>query len=250
MIKKFIPNFFTMLNLLCGSVATIFAVQNNLVFAAVFVGLGIFFDFFDGFAARMLNVPSAIGLQLDSLADMVTSGLVPAIVMVQLLTQSLGGLQENGFRGWEDPPAFELGFPPLALVGLLIALASGYRLAKFNVDDRQTSSFIGLPTPANAILILSLPLIVVYQPSPRVMTFVFNPWVLVTITFLSSVLLNAELPLFGLKFSSWGFKSNWFRYLFLGLSVLALLWLQFLALPFIILGYVLLSVSLLLLREN
>lgn len=244
MLKKQIPNFFTLFNLLCGCVATILAVQDQLVIAALFVGFGIFFDFFDGFAARMLNVQSEMGLQLDSLADMITSGLVPGIVMMQLLSHSVSWGHEPLPFGWKDPADFQLGFPLLALAGLMITLASGYRLAKFNVDDRQTASFIGLPTPANTILILSLPLIATYQPSPALLAFIFNPLVLITLTVVSSILLNAELPLFALKFKTWDFKTNWFRYIFIGLSLIALIFFQFLALPFIILSYVLFSVPL------
>ncbi len=244
MIRKFVPNFFTLLNLACGCVAAVLAVQNHLIFAALLVGLGIFFDFFDGFFARLLGVSSDLGLQLDSLADLVTSGLVPGIVMVQLLAQSLGSNVPPILYPWEDRPIFYLDFSGWALLGLLITLASAYRLAKFNIDERQTSSFIGLPTPANAILILSIPLILTYQPSPRIVSLIFNPWFLMGLTVFSSFILNAELPLFGLKFKTWDFKSNWFRYVFLGLSVVAILFLQFLALPLIILVYLLFNVVL------
>src|SRR5699024_5198756 len=162
-IRKFIPNFFTLCNMAAGSIAVILAVQNHLVFAAIFVGIGIFFDFFDGFFARLLRVSSKLGLQLDSLADLITSGLAPAIVMVQLLNRSFSAETEGVFLRWEKIPIFEIDMPVISLIGLLIVLASGYRLAKFNIDSRQTSSFIGLPTPANAILIFSIPLILTYQ---------------------------------------------------------------------------------------
>lgn len=250
MIKKYIPNFFTLLNLLSGCIAVVLALQDHLVFAAFFVGMGVFFDFFDGFLARLLNVPSAIGLQLDSLADLITSGLAPGIVMMQLLTEALGGNANFLNYNWETEPVFKLGFPLLALFGLLITLASAYRLAKFNVDTRQTTSFIGLPTPANAILILSLPLIAVYQPSPRIMALIFNKWFLMGLTVFSCILLNAELPLFALKFKSWSFKINWFRYLFLGISLIVLIGFQFLALPIIVLVYLLLSIVLYFLNRD
>lgn len=249
MIKKFIPNFITLLNMLCGCIAVILAVENHLVFAAIFVGLGIFFDFFDGLAARKLGVAGPLGVQLDSLADVITSGVVPGIVMFQLMTQAFGGETARNISSWESHPVLQFDFPPVALLGLLIALASGYRLAKFNIDTRQTSSFIGLPTPANAILILSLPLIVAYQPSPRILTTIFSPWFLVTLTVFSCVLLNAELPLFSLKFKSWDLKTNWYRYVFLVFAVVSLLMLQFLALPLIILIYVLFSVLLHLMKR-
>lgn len=249
MLRKFIPNLFTLLNMLSGCMAIILAVQNQLVFAAVFVGLGIFFDFFDGFTARLLNVSNRVGTELDSLADMLTSGLVPGIVMMQLLARSLG-TDQNFLVQWREQPIFEINFPPLAIFGLLITLASGFRLAKFNVDPRQTSSFVGLPTPANAILILSLPLIAVYQPSPRLMAFIFNPRFLVGLTLFSSILLNAELPLFALKFHTYDFQTNWFRYVFIVFALITLFFLQFMALPLIILVYILFSVALYFIRNE
>ena len=243
-IKNHIPNFITILNLLSGAVACIFAVQGNLILAAFFVGLGIFFDFFDGLAARSLNVKSEIGLQLDSLADLITSGLVPGIVMFQLLRKALPGMGENAINNWDAATAtswFEWDFPWLALVGLFITAASGYRLAKFNVDERQTDSFIGLPTPANALLILSLPLILVYQPNPIAVGIILNPWFLLGLTALSCILLNAELPLFALKFSDWSFANNKLRYLFILLCIALIIIFEFIAIPLIIICYVLLS---------
>lgn len=240
-LKKHIPNLITLLNLLCGSIAVIFAVQGNMVLTAILVALGIFFDFFDGLAARMLDVKSEIGLQLDSLADMITSGLVPGIVMFQLLIQALP--QESGMGEWNSGMNyFDWNFPVLALIGFLITMASGYRLAKFNIDERQTDSFIGLPTPANALLILSLPLILIFQPHPWVVSIILNEWFLIGLTLFSSYILNAELPLFALKFSDWSFKQNAFRYFFLTLCVLLVVLLKFIALPLIIIIYVLLSI--------
>lgn len=241
-LKKHIPNFITLLNLLCGSVAVIFAVQGNMVMASILVALGIFFDFFDGLAARMLDVKSEIGLQLDSLADMITSGLVPGIVMFQLLVQALPQ-EEIGMGEWNSGMNyFQWDFPLLALIGFLITMASGYRLAKFNIDDRQTDSFIGLPTPANALLILSLPLILIFQPHAWVIAIILNEWFLIGLTLFSSYILNAELPLFALKFSNWSFKENAFRYFFLAVCVILVVLLKFIALPLIIIIYVLLSI--------
>ncbi len=241
-LKRHVPNFITILNLLCGSIATIFAVQGNLIMASLFVALGIFFDFFDGLAARVLNVKSEIGLQLDSLADMITSGLVPGIVMYQLLVRALP-VTVKPVSNWTDSGSWwEWDFPTLALVGLLIAAASGYRLAKFNIDDRQTDSFIGLPTPANALLILSLPLILAFQPNPWAVELILNEWFLIVITLVSCYMLNAEIPLFALKFSDWSFKANKLRYFFLGFCLLMLFLLQFIAIPLIIISYVILSI--------
>lgn len=238
-IKRHIPNIITLLNLFSGSVAVIFAVKGNLVLAAIFVAAGIFFDFFDGMAARLLDVKSELGLQLDSLADVVTSGVVPGIVMYQLMNKALpaGELSSN----WEAT-AFDAQIKPFALFGLLIILGSAYRLAKFNIDDRQTDSFIGLPTPANAILILSLPLILTFQPGAFATDLILNEWFLLGLTLFSCYLLNAELPLFALKFSEWGFKENKLRYLFLISCVVLIFLLKFIAIPVIILLYIILSI--------
>ena len=120
-------------------------------------------------------------------------------------------------------------------------MASAYRLAKFNVDTRQTTSFIGLPTPANALFILSLPMIFEFQYSHMIQDIVFNKWFLVGLTVLSSFLLNAEIHLFAFKFKTWGFNENKQRYIFLLLSIVLLVLLKFLAIPIIIVMYVLIS---------
>lgn len=239
---KQLPNIITSLNLLCGCVAVLFAVSGDLIAAAVFAFLGIFFDFFDGLAARLLNAQSKVGVQFDSLADMITSGLVPGIVMVKLLERATDS-KVIGFssEATETMSWSAMQVSLLPLVGLLIAVASGYRLAKFNVDARQTNSFIGLPTPANTLLILSLGIISVTLPEHWVSGLLLNPWILMGITLLSCVLLNAEIPLFALKFKSWDLKGNAKRYLFLLFSLVSLIFLKFLAIPLIIAVYILLS---------
>ena len=161
--------------------------MNKLEFTAIFVFLGIFFDFFDGLAARLLDVKSELGLQLDSLADMITSGLVPGIVMYQLLNMSQSG-------GWNlDMFGASSEINLIALSGFIITLSSAYRLAKFNIDEDQVSSFIGLPTPANALLILSLPLILLYQDNMVLNEIILNEWFLIGLTLLSAYLLNLSL---------------------------------------------------------
>ena len=239
---KQIPNIITSLNILCGCVAILFAVSGDLITAAIFVFLGIFFDFFDGLAARLLKAQSEIGLQLDSLADVITSGVVPGIVMFQLLNESISGVGITAFsESTSSIPWYGMKFSFIPIIGLLITVASAYRLAKFNVDSRQTSGFIGLPTPANALLILSLPLILQFQYSTMAESIILNKWFLIGITLLSCILLNAEIPLFALKFKTWDFKSNAIRYVFLILCVVLLILLKFLAIPFIMLLYILLS---------
>ena len=240
MIKQ-IPNIITSLNLLCGCVAIMFAVSGDLVSASFFAFAGIFLDFFDGLAARVLNAQSQVGLQLDSLADVVTSGVLPGIVMVQLLSEALTGTSLDISVIFSDTANSTSIESYLPFIGLLIAVASGYRLAKFNVDTRQTTSFIGLPVPANTLLILSLPLIISFQASQQITEVILTPWFLIIITLVSCVLLNAEIPLFGLKFKTWNFKDNAVRYLFLIASILLLVVLKFIAIPIIIFLYILVS---------
>lgn len=235
--KKHIPNLLTLGNLLSGCIGVVFAVNGQLSIAAYFVFLGIFFDFFDGFAARALKVSSPLGLQLDSLADLVTSGLVPGIAMMQLLHWSEANSYSH-LQLWIEETDSIHWFP---ILGLLITLGSAYRLAKFNIDENQTSSFIGLPTPANALLILSLPLILEHQPVESIQNIITNPYFLVVLTLFSTFILNARLPLFALKFKNWSFQDNWYRYVLLCLSVVCIIVFQFAGIPLIILCYLLLS---------
>lgn len=240
--KRYIPNALTLLNLFCGCIAVLFAVNNNLVPAAFFVFLGIFFDFFDGFAARKLDVQSELGVQLDSLADMVTSALVPGIVMFKLLKLIESGWFDN-YQNDFQTSLFEIsggGFLPF--LGLSITLASAYRLAKFNIDIEQQSYFKGLPTPANALLILSLPLILEFQNSDVINSIILNKWFLIGLTLFSCWILNANIKLFALKFKTWNFKDNATRYIFILLCAVLLIVLQFAAIPVIILFYISMSV--------
>lgn len=241
--KRHIPNFITLLNVFCGCIATVFAVLNQLELAAVFVFLGIIFDFFDGLAARVLDVKSELGLQLDSLADVITSGLVPGIVMFQLLGMSMSGgwnvdfsPEVSGVMVWKT---FKVSLLPLT--GFVITMASAYRLAKFNIDENQASSFIGLPTPANALLILSLPLILLYQNNDFLNGIILNQWFLIGMTILSAFLLNSKIELFALKFKNWSFQDNALRYIFIIVSLVLLVTMKFLAVPVIIAFYILSS---------
>lgn len=240
MIKQ-IPNMITSLNILCGSLAVLFAATGDLVAAAIFIFLGIFFDFFDGFAARLLNAHSEIGLQMDSLADVITSGLAPAVVMVQLMNISFIGNTQNltevfSKSGW----SVEYG-NYLSLIGLIIVVGAAYRLAKFNVDKRQTEGFIGLPTPANAVLILSFPLILKFQYSDRAESILLNPWFLIGISLLGCILMNSELRMFSLKFKTINIKENRIRYIFLLVSLILLVVFKYWSIPLIIGFYILFS---------
>ncbi len=226
-IKKQVPNIITLLNLFCGCIAVVFVAELNYEMAFFFVCLGIFLDFFDGFFARLFKVSSPLGLQLDSLADMVTSGVVPGYVMYSMLKLS------------QNPASTDIIIPYL---GFIIALGSCYRLANFNIDTRQTDSFIGLPTPANALFILSLPLVLKHSNSLVIFDILTNQWILLAITVISAYILNAEIPLFSLKIKDFTFKKNALQIVFLTLSLFLLVFFKYLGIPLIIITYVLLSV--------
>lgn len=235
--KKHVPNLITLCNLSAGLIALIFAFNTHYQMAFVWVCIGIFFDFWDGFFARILKVQSEMGLQLDSLADMVTSGVVPGLVMYQLLSEIAINQEEYNLSS----DNLYLGILPYA--GFIITLASCYRLAKFNVDKRQTDSFIGLPTPANALFILSLPVIEAHSDGTGIeFEMLSNPFVLVGISLLSAFMLNAEIPLFSLKLKHFDWETHKIQVIFLVLSVLLLFFFQYLGIPLIILSYVILSV--------
>ena len=225
--KKHIPNFITCLNLFSGCVALYFIFQNELVYASYLVGLAAVFDFLDGMVARVLGAYSEIGKQLDSLADVISFGVVPGAMMFMLLTRAEG--------------EFFIPETILPFAGFIITVFSALRLAKFNIDTRQTTSFIGLPTPACAIFVASLPLILA---SGDLLFFevILNPLVLFATTLILSFLLVAELPLFALKFKNVTWADNSVRFIFVGLSVILLALLNFAAIPLIIVLYIVLSI--------
>ncbi|MBP4137849.1 CDP-alcohol phosphatidyltransferase family protein [Flavobacterium geliluteum] len=233
-IKKHIPNLITLINLFCGCIAVVFVSQANcwqdsfyFLMAFYMVCLGIFFDFFDGFFARLFKVSSPLGLQLDSLADMVTSGVVPGYVMYSMFERSGHQLGNQAI---------------IPFLGFIITLGACYRLANFNIDTRQTDSFIGLPTPANALFILSLPLVVEFSNSIIILEVLTNEWVLLLITLCSAYVMNAEIPLFSLKIKKFNLKDNALQILFLLISGVLLVLLRYIAIPLIIIFYVLLSI--------
>jgi CDP-diacylglycerol--serine O-phosphatidyltransferase len=236
-IKKHLPNALTCLNLLCGCVALslIFAYhptpENHdsfagLASAAYLIGIAAVADFFDGLVARALHVSSPIGKDLDSLADMVSFGVVPGAVLFKLLQYTLP------MHNW---------VVSLSYLAFTVSVFSALRLAKFNNDARQSDSFIGVPTPAATLLVISLPVILAHDQF-GVSSVILNPWVLLGLTFLLSGLLVAEIPLFALKFKNLRWQDNSLRFVFLLLSLGLLLGLQATAVPLIVLLYVLLSV--------
>ena len=216
--KKHIPNTITLLNQFSGIVACIFAYNSRFDLALLFVLIGATLDFMDGAMARLLHVSSPLGKELDSLADVITFGLVPGMIAFRLL----GPLAEV----WEYMP----------YLGFLITLFSTYRLGKFNIDERQTTSFIGLATPANAIFWLGLAY--GYQS----LLSAVSPWFILVAVVVSSYLLVCELPMFSFKFHNFGWAENRIRYMFIiGAIVLAVVFFRQ-SLPLIILWYILLSV--------
>ncbi|WP_455169264.1 CDP-alcohol phosphatidyltransferase family protein [Aegicerativicinus sediminis] len=242
-VKAHIPNAVTLLNLLSGCIAVLFAVSNNFIWAACFVFIGIFFDFFDGFLARKLGVQGPLGLQLDSLADVVTSGVVPGVVMYKMLALSLSVPATTEIEEWNVLFTEAINWRHVVpLFGLFITLASAYRLARFNIDEDQQSFFKGLPTPANCLFIISIPLILEFEYFPLASKLLLNPWFLIFITILSCYILNASVPLFALKFKNYGWKGNEFRYILIITSVILLITLQFAAIPLLIILYIILSV--------
>lgn len=242
--KKHIPNLLTLLNLLSGTIAVYFTVKEQLVIAALFVFLGIFFDFLDGFAARLLNVQGELGKQLDSLADVVTSGVVPGLVLFQLINRSLSKeswiLESNLITDYVAKDYFNSTFL-ISLIGLLFTLGAAYRLAKFNIDERQSNSFIGLPTPAAALVVLSLPLILNYSTNQLATDLIYNVWFLIGLTILLCYIMNAEIPLFSLKFKEFSWKSNKVKFVFIIFTALLSILFKFVAIPMVILLYVFLS---------
>lgn len=211
-IKRYIPNTITLLNLLCGTIAVIFALKGWQLFAVYLILAAALFDFLDGFAARLLKAYSEIGKELDSLADLVSFGLAPSI----LLFYRTSSIPPENFEGMAAPVAALLIYSPLVIV-----LASALRLAIFNTDSRQTEGFIGVPTPANAILIASfIHFTVYYQGLDKMFE---NIWVYPSISLVLSYLLVCNIPMFSLKIKSLRFKENKTRIIFILLSLLAVI---------------------------
>lgn len=216
---RHLPNFLTCCNLVCGCLGVVFCLEGREVPAAYFVWVAGVFDFFDGFAARKLHVSSPIGKELDSLADMVSFGLLPSLVMYKLIGSST-----------------QLEWLPY--IAFMIAVFSALRLAIFNVDETQTDSFKGLNTPSNTLFITSLPLI-----SAQVGGWLYTPWMLVIITVVFSLLMVSRLEFFAFKFKNFSWADNKVRFTFLLVSVLLLAVLHLVAIPLIILLYIALSLA-------
>ena len=231
--KKQIPNIITLSNLTCGVIATYFAVIGALDTAALFICLGIFLDFFDGLSARILKVTSSLGKELDSLADVVTSGVAPAFILFHILKASS--------IAW------------LPYLALLIPAFSAYRLGKFNIDIRQSHSFLGLPVPANALIWASLGVYYICSPITdiallninNIHLWLFSPIGLIIISIASillDILMISEVPMFALKFKNLTWKENKLRFIFLITSIAIILLFGIVGLAIVILYYICLSI--------
>ena len=218
---KHIPNTITCCNLICGAIAVMYAFRADYSMAFTMIICGAVFDFFDGFAARLLHVSSPVGKELDSLADVVTFGLAPAAIVYALLREQSG----------------EASFIPYA--AFLIAAFSALRLAKFNLDTRQTDTFIGLPTPANALFWSAL----VLNARHWLLNTPHAEWMMIAGVLLSCWWLLAEIPMLALKFKTYGWQGNALRYSFILLSALILIWLGWTGFWLVIVAYVLLSLA-------
>lgn len=233
---KHIPNFITVLNLTCGSLAVLMIAIGDPLTAAYLVIAAAVFDFFDGFAARMLKVSSPIGAELDSLADMVTFGLAPGLLLLYYLVNTTGWAIENIWSFTEHP---------LLLVPLLVPIFSALRLAKFNVDTRQSDSFRGLPTPASAMWVISIPLMIEFMPfhlwwEPE--NVIVDKWFIIGSAIGLSMLMISDIPLLAMKFKSFGWKGNEMRFILLIISVVLLIILRPAAIPIVLSLYLILSV--------
>ena len=225
-VKKHLPNAITCANLFSGCIGIVLAFKGEMIAASYAIFLSAIFDFFDGLASRVLKSFSGIGKDLDSLADMVSFGVLPAVIMYQIMLQAR---QIDKISDY------------LNFIAFLIPVFSALRLAKFNVDTRQAENFIGLPTPANAILIASFPLILdhhnQFYSGP-----LQNPWILSILIVVMCTLLVIEVPMMSLKFKSTDFNQNISRYLLLLFSAILILFFKFAAVPVVILFYIALSV--------
>ena len=224
-IRKHIPNTITCMSLVSGCIATVMALQGNLLWAAIWIIIAAVFDFMDGFAARLLKAYSPMGKELDSLSDMVSFGVAPGMIVFWMLSQA--GL-----------PLGEIGryIPYLAFV---IPAFSGLRLAKFNIDERQTTSFIGMPVPAHALFWASAG----YSLTPLAQV---KPVLFIVVTLVvalaTSLLLVSEIPMFSLKIKSVAWKGNERRYILVGCAVLFVALFGMLGIAGTILLYILLSI--------
>jgi CDP-diacylglycerol--serine O-phosphatidyltransferase len=229
-IKRHLPNFITSLNLASGCIALVFVFKGEVALFSVFVAASLVFDFLDGFVARAFKAWSPMGKELDSLADMVTFGLVPGAIMYHLFIKSVP-LVLYLEADWAKIAGF---FP------FIITVFSALRLAKFNIDTRQSDSFLGMPTPAITIFVVGFALIIQFDRF-HVTPVLLNSYVISGITMVLCYLLACEIPLFALKFKSLSWSANKVQYSLIGIGIIMIAWLQLVAIPLLIIIYLILS---------
>ena len=247
---KQIPNLFTLLNLFLGATAIILILQTGqtiafinpegytmvdlpekITWGAILIFCAAIVDFLDGFLARLFKATSPMGKQLDSLSDVVSFGVAPALIIYQLLRVSYAQ-EENGLD-------VSIAF---LLPALIIACSAAWRLAKFNLDESQQYSFKGLPTPAAGLFVASLPLILKFPPDMLNLTdYILNKWILYVIIVLISFLMVSNLPLMSFKFKDFSLKNNLPKYLMVIIGVVAAIFLQWIAVPILLVTYVIVS---------
>ncbi|MEI7500273.1 MAG: CDP-diacylglycerol--serine O-phosphatidyltransferase [Bacteroidota bacterium] len=237
-IKQHIPNILTSLNLLCGLISLTLTFEANYVYASIFIFIAAAFDFLDGNAARIFDAHSEFGKQLDSLADLVSFGVAPGIMIFQMILIHCAG-SCNLLERMHITPYF----------ALLIPICSALRLAKFNIDLRQEVNFIGLPTPANAIFFASIPLVISVQPNifslihlDFMEPFFSNTRILTILAVFFSYLLISDFKIFSMKFKNLNWKGNQLRYIFLITSMILFILFFLGAIPIIIFLYILMSI--------
>ena len=218
------------MNAVCGVISILLATKGLLFEAGMFIIFGAFFDFFDGMAARLLKASSPIGKELDSLSDMVTFGVAPAIIMVKIFAR----MNICSCIKFYD-------YSILSLLPILLAVFAGLRLAKFNIDTRQTESFLGLPTPASAMFVASLAMMTPENSNFTMVEFFQTPIFLIITTLALCILNVSELPLFSLKVKTLTWSKNYYRYLLVAISIILFVTIKFAAIPIIISLYILMS---------
>jgi CDP-diacylglycerol---serine O-phosphatidyltransferase len=248
--KKQIPNIFTLLNLFFGCIAIVYALQNgidieytkdgeqfvmlkeNIYLASVFIGIAAIVDFLDGLIARLLNVPSEMGKQLDSLADVVSFGVAPGIILYQFLR--MGIIRDN--EGFEASIIW-------LLPAFIFSCAGAYRLARFNIGVSQSYGFKGVPIPAAGLVVASLPLIYWYNNSDFVYNFILNKWFLYVLILLLSWLMVSNLPIMAMRFKGFTLKNNLPKVILILIAIISAIFLQWIAVPVVFICYILLSLS-------
>lgn len=238
-IKKHIPNSLTLLNLLCGCLAigSLFIGRSELI--PYFIGISLLADFLDGLVARLLKVSSPIGAELDSLADMVSFGVLPGFLMVYLSCKAYVGSPEDFsfYNGLVSISNFKSAL--IIFFPLLITLFSALRLAKFNVDTEQSKEFKGLATPASTIFVIGL--FMILKDNGSLIDFMLNPWLINLISLILALLLVSNIPMFSFKLGDFSFKNNKWQIIFLVSSVLLFAFFKFVSVPLIIVVYILLN---------